>query len=63
LNENAGDHPDAGKKADSDADGKKTEQATDSNVQPGRQKSKLLKPFVPSEEIPAGQAVDFPADI
>ncbi len=25
--------------------------------------SKPLKPFVPSEEIPADQAVDFPVDI
>jgi hypothetical protein len=30
--------------------------------QPGSEK-KQLTPFVPSEEIPGGQAVDFPADI
>ena len=36
---------------------------TDNNEQPVRSRTAPLKPFRPSEEIAAEQAVDFPADI
>lgn len=40
-----------------------SESGTDKNEQSADTKSKPLKPFVPSEEIAAEQAVDFPVDI
>ncbi len=63
LNENSGNHPDHRKEADSDADSKKREPPSDPSGRSGQAKSKPLTPFVPSEKIPADQAVDFPADI
>ena len=63
LNENTGNHRDGDKKANSDAGSKKAAPAPDSSGRPGAGKPKPLKPFVPSEKIPADQAVDFPVDI
>jgi hypothetical protein len=39
------------------------ESAEDSGKSPRGQKNKSFKPFAPSEEIAAEQAVDFPVDI
>lgn len=39
------------------------ESGTGKSEQSNKAKSKPLKPFVPSEEIAAEQAVDFPVDI
>ncbi len=63
LKKNTGNHPERETKANPDADSKKTEPATDSGSRTGRTQTKPLTPFVPSEKIPADQAVDFPADI
>ena len=40
-----------------------SESGTGKSEQSNKTKSKPLKPFVPSEEIAAEQAVDFPVDI
>ena len=63
LAENTSNGPDDNKKANPDASSRQSEPISDSGSQPAGTKSKPLKPFVPSEKIPAGQAVDFPVDI
>jgi len=65
LNENTGDQPDrrSRKEGDSDADSRKKEPVADPGSRRDRLKPKPLTPFVPSEKIPADQAVDFPTDI
>jgi hypothetical protein len=63
LAENVKNNTDAPPKAAPDSNSKKSKPISGSSGQAVKAKSKHLKPFVPSEKIPAGQAVDFPADI
>ena len=59
--------PDGNDKSKSVANGQEpkpeSEPAADDKSKSSKAKSKPLKPFVPSEKIPGGQAVDFPVDI
>lgn len=63
LAENVKNNTDDPPKAAPDSNSKKSKPISGSSGQAVKAKSKHLKPFVPSEKIPAGQAVDFPADI
>lgn len=51
----------AGDTARDGEDASGTEAGTDEKKAP--EKAKQIKPFVPSEKIPADQGVDFPCDI
>jgi hypothetical protein len=60
--------PAAGKAAstsgtDNEASSPAAEQKSEADGQSAGPGTGTLKPFVPSEEIPAEQAVDFPVDI
>jgi len=63
LAANDNNRPDDTEKATSGSETKGSEPATDDKNKSSNAKSKPLKPFVPSEKIPAEQAVDFPVDI
>jgi hypothetical protein len=50
-------------KSTSGSETDESEAAADDEKKSSEDKSKPLKPFVPSEKIPGEQAVDFPVDI